>query len=336
MLEKPELPEAQICAHLWQAYGCAGARVEFLPLGADVNTAVYRVVMPAAALYFLKLRKGGFESASVEVPHLLHRQGLRAIIPPIETLDGRRWGQLAGYTSLLYPFIEGRNGFEAALSEAQWFEFGATLKGLHTLTLPPDLQARLPRETYSPLWRNLVRQYQAQVERQSFADPLAAEMAAFMRAHRSEIGQMVQRAEALGNRLQAQPPQPVVCHADIHAGNLLLAAEGAVYLVDWDTLMRAPKEHDLMFIGGGVGGIWNSPREDALFYRGYGAVEIQRTALAYYRYERIVQDIAAYCEQILASTSRGEDRAQGLGYFTSNFLPGGVLEIARQTEKDLE
>ena len=42
-----------------------------------------------------------------------------------------------------------------------------------------------------------------------------------------------------------------------------------------------------MFIGDGVGGIWNSAPEEALFYQGYGQTEIHPAALAYYRFERI-------------------------------------------------
>lgn len=332
MLEKPALPEAHICQHLCEAYGLPGAQVEFLPLGADVNTAVFRVET-AAVPYFLKLRRGSFESISVEVPHWLHHHGIAPILAALETRAGRLWSQLGDYTSMLYPFIAGRSGFEVALSAAQWQTFGAALKGLHTAALPPGLLARLPRETYSPHWRAQVRGFLAQVEQQAYTDPLAAEMAAFMRARRAEIGQLVERAEALSRRLQARPLAVVPCHADIHAGNLLLAGTESVHIVDWDTLLLAPKERDLMLIGAGIGGRWHSPSEAAHFYRGYGPAEPDPTALAYYRGERIVQDIAAYCEQILAGGSEGADREQGFRYFSGQFLPGAELEIARQTDQ---
>jgi spectinomycin phosphotransferase len=51
-------------------------------------------------------------------------------------------------------------------------------------------------------------------------------------------------------------------------------------------------------------------------------------ALAYYRYERIVQDIAVYCEQLFLSDEGGEDREQSWQYLRSNFLPQGTIEIA--------
>ena len=35
------------------------------------------------------------------------------------------------------------------------------------------LKQRLPRETYTPRWRDSVRRFQAQVENEAFADPAA-------------------------------------------------------------------------------------------------------------------------------------------------------------------
>jgi hypothetical protein len=43
--------------------------------------------------------------------------------------------------------------------------------------------------------------------------------------------------------------------------------------------------------------------------------EINLAVLACYRFERIVQDMAAFCEEILLITEGGVDREQGLRYF---------------------
>jgi spectinomycin phosphotransferase len=85
-----------------------------------------------------------------------------------------------------------------------------------------------------------------------------------------------------------------------------------------------------MFIGGGQGfGGRTAQEEETLFYKGYGRqTQIDPFALAYYRYERIVQDIAAFCEQLLSSSAGGEDREQSLRYLAANFQPSGTIEIA--------
>ncbi len=89
-----------------------------------------------------------------------------------------------------------------------------------------------------------------------------------------------------------------------------------------------------MFIGGGVGGAWNTTREETLFYRGYGQTEINRVALAYYRFERIVEDIVEFCERLLTDEG-GENRAVGLGKFVRQIGPNNVVEIAYRTDMGL-
>ena len=131
-----------------------------------------------------------------------------------------------------------------------------------------------------------------------------------MRAKRSEISHLVRRAEQLARALQSRRLEFVLCHTDVHAWNLLISTGGALYIVDWDNPLLAPKERDLMFIGGGVSPALSSPGGEALFYQAYGPAEVDRMALAYYRYERIVQDIYEFCQQLLSSESGGEDRQQ--------------------------
>lgn len=332
MLEKPNIPDEAICTHLVAAFGLPAARVEFLPLGADANTAVYRVTSEAGVLYFLKLRSGAFEPMSVLVPRFLRDQGIRQILEPIRAMDGAPWSRLDRFTCVLYPFVEGRNAWGVALNDAQWVAFGAALRTVQSTPLPAELKQQLPVETYTAKYRDQIKAYLSLVERKPFTDPVSARMADFMRQHREEMAFVTGRAEALARELMAQPLPTVLCHADLHAGNLLVTASGDFYIVDWDNPILAPKERDLMFIGAGIGDNWNTEREESLFYKGYGTAEINRTALACYRYERIVQDFAAYCDEILLTEGSSADREQGLRYFTSNFDPGNTIEIARRSD----
>jgi hypothetical protein len=57
-------------------------KIAFLPLGADFNTAVYRITTSNQKNYFLKLRSGEFLEASVSVPKYLADLGIKQVIPP--------------------------------------------------------------------------------------------------------------------------------------------------------------------------------------------------------------------------------------------------------------
>jgi spectinomycin phosphotransferase len=70
-----------------------------------------------------------------------------------------------------------------------------------------------------------------------------------------------------------------------------------------------------------------------LFYEGYGKTDVNLSALAYYRFERIIEDLVAFCEQLLLSGEGGADREQAYRWFTSTFEAGSTIEIANNTDR---
>ena len=114
---------------------------------------------------------------------------------------GALWQPLGEFTVLLYPFINGRNGYAAGLTDAHRREYGAMLKRLHATQLPADLAAQLPRENFIPIWAQGVREQQMLVRAGLFTDPFQIELGAFWREHAAEIMRLVERAEELGRAL---------------------------------------------------------------------------------------------------------------------------------------
>ena len=336
MLEKPDLSDEKIIACLQDEYGLPAVQVAFLPLGANQNTAVYRVFTDDGTSYFVKLRRGIFDEISVALPKFLSDQGIPQVIAPLPTKTGQLWASLGAFKLILSPFVEGHDGYEVDLSDRNWVDFGTALKTIHTVEVPPALISHIQRETYSPQGREIVKTFLKRVEKDVFDDAVASKLAAFVKARQAEILDLVGRAERLAKTLQARSPELIVCHSDIHAGNILIDGNDNLYIVDWDNPILAPKERDLMFAGGGQFGAMRTPQEEEiLFYRGYGQTQIDPVTLAYYRYERIVQDIAVYCEQLFLTNAGGEDREQALRYFKSNFLPNNTIEIACKSDQTL-
>jgi len=334
MLEKPDLPDEKISACLLAEFGLRVTRLEFLPLGADRNSAVYQAVTEDSARWFVKLRQGVFDEVSVELPKFLSGQGLRQVIAPVTGNSGQLWASLEAFKVILYPFVEGRDGYQREMTEGNWHEFGSAMRMLHSITLPPALGSQLQRETYSAEWREKLRAFLRQKNNRATADPIAAKLATFLNARQAGISALIARTDQLAHALSDQPLEFVACHADIHPGNLLLGDDQAFHIVDWDTVMLAPKERDLMFIGGGMGFHCQTAQEELdLFYRGYGPTQIHPGALAYYRHARVIEDMAVECELIFSSQAGREDREREFRYFTSNFLPGGTIEIARKSDQ---
>ncbi len=143
------------------------------------------------------------------------------------------------------------------------------------------------------------------------------------------------RAEQFAQKLKNQPTHYVLCHSDIHGGNVLIDENNSIYIVDWDDPMMAPRERDLMFIGGGVANVWNKPDEEAFFYKGYGTIEINKMILAYYRHERIVEDIAQFVQELRLPSVSDPDKQKIYEQFIGMFAPNGVVDIAFKTGSNL-
>jgi len=89
-----------------------------------------------------------------------------------------------------------------------------------------------------------------------------------------------------------------------------------------------------MFIGGGVGNVWNKSQEEKLFYLGYGKAEVNSDILAYYRHERIVENIALYGQELLLKPAGNKDRLEMYDQFMGMFEPQGVVDMAFKTDTD--
>ena len=326
MLHKPALSDDTLAARLREEYALRATEITFLPLGADWRVAVYRVVAADGRRYFLKLRRGPFDEAGILVPRLLHDQGIAEVIPPVATTQGRLWTRVEPFALALYPFVEGDDGYTRRLPDGHWRPLGEALRRIHAARLPDALAALIPRETFAPTSCDAVRGYLARVERERFADPVAAELAALLRAERGRVLALVDRTDALADALRASPPPVTLCHGDWHPGNAFVGRDGALRVVDWDTLVFAPRECDLALIGAG----WGGPREAELFYEGYGAIEPDPVALAYYRHHRVVADVDIDCEMLFDSLEGDASRTATLAFLVRTVTPGGRIDVVRE------
>lgn len=324
-----------------------------LNLGADLEAAIYEARTLEKATYFVKLKEGHSQSLGTRVVETLAQVGLSCVIRPLKTQQGAlefvqnqgptdtgftrdlRTQPIGDYTITVFPFIKGQNGFRKALTSNQWYYLGKALRQLHDTPLPASLVLELPQLSYTPRWRQAVREVLFLLDRELPIDKVDIGFRDFMKQQVEVVQRLVTQAEVLAKETQAQKVASVLCHGDIHAGNILIDEKDNFYIVDWDGPLLAPKERDLMFIGGGVGNIWNKPEEAVLFYQGYGKTDVNKILLASYRHERILEDIAVYAQNLLLKTEGGPQRAQWYKDLCAQFEPQGVVDIAFKTYERL-
>lgn len=330
MLEKPAIDDDALIHALNKAYGLALLSVSFLPLGAEINSAAYKAQASDETKYFVKLRRGPPSVAAVAVPTYLFESHMSQVIPALRTQTGDLWCCFYNWVMTLHPFIDGHHGYAQTMSPAQWEEFGAALKHLHTTILPAEIAEQVPREDFSSRWPEQLKPFLERIECEIFRDEDAAELATFLAGKKNEIQALIAKVDVSIQLLLQNPSEYVLCHADIHCWNLFIDnSTGALHIVDWDTLIFAPKERDLMFIGAGMADSGYTPVQEAeMFFRGYGQSIIDHNAMTYYRCARILEDLTDFCRQLLLSDEGGDDRKQALEFVRHIFRPNGAASLA--------
>lgn len=335
MRQKPVISEEKIAACLRSHYGLQIVEVRYLPIGYDMNAYVFQAISLEGKAYFVKIREGAVYPPSLLVPRLLLEHGIPHILAPLRTRTGQVWSKMDVFSVVIYPFIAGDDAKKIGLSDAQWQEFGATLRAVHSGDFASLLRGQIPAETFALPSAALVRRLDAELRNLTAQSPAEAGLARFWNEMGAQIGEIVNRAEILGRHLQTRTFEYMLCHADIHAANILVSREGEIYLVDWDGPMLAPRERDLLFVVGAVIARMVTPREEALFFRGYGDVEVDQTALAYYRYERAIEDIGERGKSVLFDPSLSEEvKAEEAALLRCLFEPGDIVESAREADRN--
>ena len=332
MRDDPRLPPGLIAGALADRHGLAVAAARFLPLGLDDAAAVYRVRLRDGGERFLKLRFGEPDRAALAVPHALADAGVPNVLAPLPDREGRLAFPLAlpggRAAAVLLPWIAGRDAAAAGMSGGQWEAFGRALRAVHAARLDPALAASLPSERFDLVAAPPAREIGRLAATGAFAGAAAA-FAGRWRREAARIDAAIDRAEALGRSLRARAHPAVLCHADIHPGNVLVGDDGRIWLTDWDGPRLAPPERDLLFVVGATIARRVEPAEEARFFAGYGPVALDRDALVYFRLERIVQDLGEFGETILRDPAVSEaTRAECDAIVAALLAPGGDLDRA--------
>ena len=222
-------------------------------IGADTNTFVYKIKSKNKE-YFLKIRTGIFNGSSAIIPYLLSQYNVKHIIEPIKTINEELFCKTEKYTVILYPFINGKSGFNTDLTKEQWIEFGKTLHQIHNFEISNKLHNIL-FENYDNKWRKKLKKYIDMLNKVKIKNVFEKEFVEIIQSKKDIINKMIFRIEDIIQQMEKMEKTNCLCHGDIHAGNILLT-DNNFYIVDWDTLIIAPKERDLMFIGAGIGNKW--------------------------------------------------------------------------------
>jgi spectinomycin phosphotransferase len=324
MLEKPNLSDDKIQTSLITFWDIQAQQLEFLPIGNDSNAWVYRVETDKEQ-YFLKVRKGVPHLAMLNAPHYLQSAGSQHVVAPIPTKSGKLYTPVEDYSLILYDWIHGTSAWDITLSDEQWQTWGVIMQEIHSIPINDTLSTLVPTEMFVSKWNKTVEQVNTLIQTQTFDDPICQQTAEYWKDQQTTIDKCYGRLLDIGQQLQGQSLQFVICHADIHQANIMIDEQEKIRIVDWDEVIIAPKERDLMFF---VEDGHASQTVDA-FLKGYGETEVNQLAITYYRYDWVVQEFGDYGERIFLTDDLSDTEKQfAFDEFKELFNAGDVIEQA--------
>jgi spectinomycin phosphotransferase len=298
MREPPRIAEEDLRACLQDQYDLSPTTLTFLPLGRDYDAGIYRVGSERGAAYALKVTSRPLCEPRCLAPRYLSDQGVASVVAPIPTSSGALWIRLSDWTLIVYPWISGESSL-TGMTDEQWKRVGNIFQRIHQVIVPLGGFVPLRKETFDPTaYVRWVRAFETRHAGAQGGGASQGVLRASWAAHQPTIQTVVNSLERLAAVLQSRPFPYVICHADLHARNLIRDRAGEVFVIDWDEVMLAPKERDFIFV--------RPPHADA-FFQGYGKAEIDWAALTYFLWERVVQDLIECARNVCFRDDWGDE-----------------------------
>jgi uncharacterized protein involved in tolerance to divalent cations len=224
---------------------------------------------------------------------LANQPGLQQrLVAPYTTKHGHVLVRDGRFTTLLFAYVEGVTPRETPLTDSQLAQLVDTVARIHSIDVHTAALTAVPRERFAPVWFHDIIPAIDRIALSShvlyphLCDKIAGLHVSF-RAFR-----------ALAHTLATMQHPMVLCHTDIHGYNVVINTDDVPVLIDWEGMMVAPAEHDLMFWIDDER--WQQISERYRLHHPYHVIDMQR--LRYYQGRRLFEDLIQDIQRIEGET----------------------------------
>jgi spectinomycin phosphotransferase len=274
-----------------------------IPLRGGYVAYVHRIDSTDGTVYFSKTYDAlrsvtamimpTLESISVATQWLANQPGLQQrLVAPCTTMHGHVLVLDDRFTTLLFAYVEGVTPRETPLTDSQLAHLVDTVARIHTIDVHTAALAAVPRERFAPIWFDDIIPaidriaISSHVLHALLCDKVAGLYATF------------HVFRALAHTLATMQHPMVLCHTDIHGYNVVINTDDVPVLIDWEGMMVAPPEHDLMFWTADER--WQQICERYRLRHPHQVIDAQR--LRYYMGRRLFEDMIQDIQRIEGET----------------------------------
>ena len=283
-------------------YGVALRRLTYIPRG----EASYSYVAESGdgARYILKvldvsrLARIAVQRMTFVLP-LLHELRSKTLLPnvpqPIFTVAGAPVAFCGDCRLVLLDYVEGVNPDRATFHRPDvWARPARDVAHLHAAT--EILESPCPDiEMFEIPFETALLEGMAALAKVTTADgPGPQAPASLLLPQADTMMALLARLRELADLARDLASSNVLCHTDIHRWNLLIGADDAVTIIDWEGAKRAPAEHDLFAFNGD-----DFPAFLDAYLSAGGVRDLHAETFGFYFYRRNLEDLTDYIVRIL-------------------------------------
>jgi spectinomycin phosphotransferase len=261
----------------------------------------YRVEAGDGRAFFLKLFRGTpLPDWAASLVFHLHVDGkIENISHPLPAHSGEVLVDLGGYTAALFDFIEGQTLHQLKSNASVLFHLGETLGRIHTCAV---FRVDCRRIEQFDIWgQDTYDQVLAAAGSQTTTSGAAEAALHLLRPVRKRLEALREEILIFQEKARKVSCEFCICHGDPTPGNFLVGKDGTPWLIDWDDLILAPPERDLVFWENGD--IFTPGQPDNPVFAGYrkivGEFTLNPDVIGFYQRQWTVGEIAEYGHRLL-------------------------------------
>jgi spectinomycin phosphotransferase len=254
MRDEPlDLPQDVLIRAMRDSWGLEPVGLTYAPVG--FGSYHWEVLTTGGARRFITAdrltasdltREAAFENlrSAYSTAAYLHDAGLEAAVAPERTKDGQYLAHLGTDWALaVFPYVSGKPAGNGSWSDAETerLQAAALIGTIHSMPAPNALRRWDPAIPFRTALHDALRA----LDESWTSGPHGEPTRLLLYQSRPRIEAQFLYYDHLAKEVMAIGAPWVISHGEPHSGNFISGEDGRLHLVDWDTVLLAPRERDL-------------------------------------------------------------------------------------------